>query len=120
MRGTVIFIQYMMIDNMGYSKNNTKKTVETDGLMMPDSSSLEHQVLMDLINNPDMIASIRTTLKKEMFSTPGTQKVWTVLNEMLDSGTTIDISTVGTRIDRDTLYSLINHSTSTGLETMDH
>lgn len=105
---------------MAFSKTNTKKSVESDGLMMPDSSILELQLLSDLIDNPDLIPTIRSSVTKEMFTTPGTQMAWTILNEMLDGGMTIDLSTIGTRIDRETLLSILNHSPSTQMGTMDH
>lgn len=88
--------------------------------MMPDSGSLEYQVLADLIDSPDMIATVRSFVTKEMFSSPGTQRAWTILNEMLDGGMTIDLSTIGTRIDRETLFSILNNSPSTQMGTMDH
>ena len=105
---------------MAYTKTTTKKTFDQDGLMMPDSISLEYQVLADLIDSPDMIASVRSSVTKEMFSTPGTQKTWTVLNEMLDGGTTIDLSTISTRIDRDTFHSILNHNPAATMGTIGH
>lgn len=113
-------IPLMTLISMAYSKTYTKKTVDSDGFMMPDSGSLEFQVLADLISWPDMIATVRSIVTRELFSTPGTQKAWTVLNEMLDEGRTIDLSTIGTRIDRETLLAIINHSPSTQMGTMDH
>ena len=61
-----------------------RKTFDQDGLMMPDSVSLEYQVLADLIDSPDMIASVRSSMTREIFSTPGSQKAWAILNEMMD------------------------------------
>ena len=105
---------------MAYSNANTKKTVDFDGLMMPDSVPLEFQVLSDLIYSPDMISSVRSSVTKEMFSTPGTQKVWMILIEMLDSGKPIDLTTISARIERETLYSIINYQPSPTMSILAH
>lgn len=105
---------------MAYTKTNTRKTFDQDGLMMPDSVSLEYQVLADLIDSPDMIASVRSSMTREIFSTPGSQKAWAILNEMMDGGMTIDLSTVSARIDRDTFHSILNHNPATTIGTIGH
>ena len=105
---------------MSNQRTSTIKTADPDGFKMPDSSTLELQLLSDLIDNPDLIPTVRTSVTKGMFTTPGTQRAWTVLNEMVDAGTTIDLTTVQTRIDRDTVISIVRHSPSTQTGTMDH
>lgn len=113
-------IPLMTMIEMVHPQRYTNRAVELDGLRMPDSRDIEFQVLADLISTPELVATVRSVLTKEMFSLPETQRAWSVLNEMLDGGVTIDLSTIGTRIDRETFHSIIGHSPSTQLGTMDH
>lgn len=115
-----MFIRLMTIDGMGYSKTYTQKSVDPEGLKMPDSRILESHLLADLIYNPDMIPTIRSSVTREMFTTPGFQRAWTILNQMVDEGVTIDLATIGTKIDHDTLMSIVGQSPATEIGTMDH
>ena len=98
----------------------TKKTVDPDGLRIPDSYQLECQVLADLVSNPDMLPTALYYVNREMFTSSGFQRAWDTLNEMATQGTTVDISTIGTKIDRETLKAILKPSPSLTVGTLDH
>ena len=91
-----------------------------DGLRLPDSRDLECQVLADLVSNPDMVPTVRSLVNRDMFTTPGFQRAWDNLNEMVNEGTTVDISTIGTRVDRETLIDILKPTPGLSMATMDH
>lgn len=97
-----------------------KYTPNPDGLTAPDSFVLECQVLADLIANPDIIPTARGIVNRSMFSTDALARAWDILNEMTDTGTTVDLYTVSARIDRDTLEWLTARNPALCNETMDH
>lgn len=103
-----------MIDAMN------KQTNIVDGLRIPETRNLECQVLADLIANPDMIGMVRGIVARDMFTDQSFVQAWDNLNEMIDQGTTIDISTIGTRVDRETLVELLRPTPGLTTETMDH
>ena len=84
---------------------------------MPDSRFLEFQVLADLISSPDMIATVRTSITRDMFTTPGTQRAWDVLNEMTDQGVTVDLQTVFPKIDQGTFREITRATSSSSTYT---
>ena len=103
-----------------YKHSNINTDAVTDVLPVPDSRRLECQVLADLIANPDIIPTARGIVTRSAFSTDGFGKVWDIINEMTDQGTTVDLSTVGTRIEREILTELLRPSPGMTNETMDH
>lgn len=94
--------------------------VDMDGLRLPDSRDLECQVLADLVSNPEMLPTVRSLVNRDMFTTPGFQRAWDTLNEMVNQGTTVDMSTIGTRVDRQTLMAILKPTPGLSLATMDH
>lgn len=102
---------------MSNPRQYTQTPVDADGLRMPDSRFLEFQVLADLISSPDMIATVRTSITREMFTTPGTQRAWDVLNEMTDQGVTVDLQTVFTKIDQGTFRDITRATSSSSTYT---
>ena len=105
---------------MAYPIKNKQTPIKMDELRLPDSRDLECQVLADLISNPDMLPSVRSLVTRDMFTTPEFQGVWEILNEMVNQGTTVDISTIGPRIDRQTLMDILKPIPGLSLATMDH
>lgn len=99
--------------------NNKRKTNDI-GLAMPDSRGLECQVLADLVSNPDVLPTARSLVNREMFTDPGLQRAWDTLNDMVNQGTTVDISTVGARVERETLMAIIKPSPALATGTLDH
>lgn len=99
---------------------NNKSHISTDGLEVPDSRDLERQVLADLISNPDLIPTVRGTMNRSVFSFEPFTRVWDHLNDMTDQGITVDLSTISTRIDRETLMELMRPTPGLTNETMDH
>ncbi len=93
---------------------------EIDGLMVPDTGKLECQVLADLIANPDIIPTVRGIIQRSAFTVPGYGQTWDVLNDMVNKGITVDLSTVGARIGRATLTALLRPTPALTRETMDH
>lgn len=108
-----------MID-MAYSKNKKNKTVVSDDFRVPDSTIMERQVLCDILNNPDLLPTVRSKVTREMFTSDGMQRAWDVLNEMISKGETVDIATFGTRVSVDTLKAIIEQIPSAYVGTMDH
>ena len=102
---------------MSNQRTNTQTPVDADGLRMPDSRFLEFQVLADLISSPDMIATVRTSITRDMFTTPGTQRAWDVLNEMTDQGITVDLQTVFPKIDQGTFRDITRATSSSSTYT---
>ena len=94
--------------------------INTDGLRLPDTRDLECQVLADLVANPDMLATARGEISRDMFSNNEFQRAWDILNDMSIQGTTIDLRTVATRISKTTLTAIIKSPTGSLSETMDH
>ena len=94
--------------------------VDMDGLRLPDSRDLECQVLADLVSNPEMLPTVRSLVNRNMFTTPGFQRAWDTLNEMVNQGTTVDMATIGSRVDRQTLMAIIKPTPGLSLATMDH
>ena len=105
---------------MGYTRSTTNKTADPNGLVMPSSFLLECQLLCDIIGSPDVFPTVRASVTSEMFTTPGTQRAWSVLNELADRGVTLDLSTVGPKISPDVLTSILNNTPSTRSGTVDH
>lgn len=101
-------------------KYNNKQTNILDGVEVPDTMRLESQVLADLINNPDMIGTVRGIVDRGMFTTDRYKRAWDILNDMATSGETIDIATVGARVDRATISDVAGITTGLSMETMDH
>lgn len=99
---------------------NNKSRISPDGLEVPDSRDLERQVLADLISNPDLIPTARGTMNRSVFSVEAFSRVWDNLNDMTDQGITVDLSTISTRIDRETLMELMRPTPGLTNETMDH
>lgn len=91
-----------------------------DGLRLPESRDLECQVLADLVSNPDMLPTVRSLVTRDMFTTPGFQRAWDSLNEMVSKGETVDMATIGARVDRETLMAIIKPSPGFTIGTMDH
>lgn len=100
--------------------NYKQTTMNTDGLMVPDSTDLERQVLADLIGDPGLIPTARGIVTGSVFSVEEYKRVWDAINSMTDQGVTIDWSTISTRIGRDTLTALMGPSPGFANETMDH
>ena len=99
---------------------DTNKNTILEGVTFPDTRSLERQVLADLISNPDMIGPARGLVSRDMFSDEEFQKAWDTINVMANEGVSIDLSTVGARINRNTLMSLLKSNPALTLGTMDH
>ena len=94
--------------------------INTDGFRIPDTRDLECQVLADLVANPDMVATARGIVTRDMFSNDEFQRTWDILNDMSNQGSTIDITTISTRVSKETLMAIIKPSTGLISETMDH
>lgn len=90
------------------------------GFRFPDTRDQECQVLADLVANPDMLAMARGIVTREMFSNEDLKRTWDILNDMANHGVTIDLTTVSTRIDKESLMAIIKPSTGLLTETMDH
>ena len=101
-------------------ERNKHINIEFDGLRIPDSLDLECQVLSDLIANPDMAGMVRGIVNREMFTDQAFQRVWITVNGMIDQGTTVDISTVGSRIDRETFMAIMDKTPALTTGTLDH
>lgn len=101
-------------------KQSKTKTMEPDGLRLPDSRDQECQVLADLVANPDMAGTIRGVVGRDMFTDQVFQRAWLTINGMIDQGETVDIATVGSRIDRETLMAILDKQPGLSLATMDH
>lgn len=110
----------MPIDHMERSLFINAKSVNFDGLAVPDTYGLECQVLADLVGNPDMIGTARGLVSYDMFTRPGFQRLWSILTDMSTKGETIDISTVYSRVDHDTMMALVKVSPGLYTATMDH
>lgn len=106
--------------DMARDTNRNKQTSILDSVEVPDTRPFECQVLADLIGNPDMIGGTRGILTRDMFTTTPFQRVWDILNEMAMDGSTIDLSTVGARVERETFDELIRYEPALSLGTMDH
>lgn len=102
-----------------YTSSNARQS-DPDGLVFPDSRDLECQVLADLIANADMAVTIRGIVNGEMFTNQGLQRAWSTINGMIDQGTTVDVATVGSRIDRETIISILGKNPGLQLATVDH
>lgn len=90
------------------------------GLRTPDSCNLERQVLADLIANPGIIPTARGIVNRAAFSVEAYRRAWNTINEMVDQGITVDLSTVSARIDPDTRNELMRPTPGLEIETMDH
>lgn len=99
-----------------YNRYNT----DSEGLRLPESRGLECQVLADLVANPELLPQVRGIVSGQMFTSPGLQKAWTILNEMSNSGATIDVSTIGTRVEKETFMAIIGVEPGLTLATIDH
>ena len=95
-------------------------SVQLDGLAVPDTTGLECQVLADLIGDPDMIGTVRGVVTGDMFTNVGFRKVWGMLTTMSTKGETIDLATMGARVDRDTMLALVSKTPGLYTATMDH
>lgn len=102
------------------AKERNKQTSIMDGVEVPDTRPFECQVLADLISNPDMIGGSRGIITRDMFTNDRFQRVWDILNEMAIDGSTIDVSTMGAKIDRATLVEIMSCEPALSLGTMDH
>ena len=104
--------------SINYKRNNPTPTI--DGLAVPDTRSLECQVLADIISNPEMIGTARGLVTRDMFTVGAFQRVWDILNEMAIKGETIDLPTVGSRVDRETMLQLLRPTPAVIIGTVDH
>lgn len=102
------------------NKQTHPRAMETDGLRLPDSRDQECQVLADLVANPDMAGTVRGIVGRDMFTDQAFQRAWLTINGMIDQGETVDIATVGSRIDRETLMAIMDKQPGLSLATMDH
>lgn len=102
-----------------YSKTY-KQAFDPDGLRVPDSRSLECQVLADIISNPDMIPTVRAVVNDSMFSVEAYRQLWTAINEMEAQGITVDLSTVCAKTDPGTANAILQKTGSTYTGTNDH
>ena len=104
--------------SLNYKRNNPTPTI--DGLAVPDTRSLACQVLADIISNPEMIGTARGVVTRDMFTVGAFQRVWDILNEMAIKGETIDLPTVGSRVDRETMLQLLRPTPAVITGTVDH
>lgn len=106
----------------GYNQKQTNsQPIESAGLRLPDSRGLECQVLADIIANPEMAVMVRGIVNRDMFTNQAFQNAWLIINDMLDKGTTVDVATVCSRIDNDTLFAIMEPTPAFTYEaTMDH
>ncbi len=109
-----------MIDTMENTRFRKQPTITIEGVGVPDTRPLECQVLADLISNPDMVGTARGVVSRDMFTVEAFQRVWDIINDMAMKGETIDIPTVGSRVDRDTMMQLLKPSPALITGTMDH
>lgn len=103
---------------MGSSQNYID--IDNNSFRIPETRSLECQVLADLVSNPDMIPTARGIVTRDMFSNEDLQRTWDILNDMSNKGATIDLTTISARIDKTTLMDIIRPSSGLISETMDH
>lgn len=99
---------------------NKQQRIDTGGLMIPDSSNTERQVLADLISNPGLIPTARGIVNRSLFSVEAFARVWDILNDMIDQGITVDWTTVNAKVKRDTITELMRPTPGLTNETMDH
>lgn len=93
---------------MEQNRNKKKSISGVDNFTMPDTKDLECQVLADLISDPTYLPTATGAVKREMFSDEAYQHVWDVLNEMQSKNETIDLVSVSSRVNADTMAMLMN------------
>lgn len=88
-----------------------------DRITLPDTRHEEMQVLSDLISNPGFIPMAREYITADMFSRSENAKAWETIVEMNEKGETIDIATVGVRIDRKVIIEVMQPGYNIGICT---
>ena len=90
---------------------------DTYGIAIPDSRKAEIQILADLISNPGYISMARDRIEKDMFSSESNSAAWSLLLDMDMKRETIDLTTVGTKIDKSIVRDIIKPEYNFGLCT---
>lgn len=83
---------------------------EFGGFIAPDSRSTEAQVLADLILNPEYISRATAIINDSMFSDEAYRKTWKLLGRMSEDRRTIDLTTIGAKVDKSTLLALTSRT----------
>ena len=100
--------------------NYTGEPFGSEGLRIPDSKSIEAQVLADLTENNGLLSIARERINASMFSVEEYRKVWQILNEMSNRGETIDYSTLQPRTDIKTLSAIMRCIPAQENGTLEH
>lgn len=90
---------------------------DTYGIAIPDSRKAEIQILADLISNPGYISMARDRIEKDMFSSESNSAAWSLLLDMDMKRETIDLTTVGTKIDKSIVRDIIKPEYNFGVCT---
>ena len=88
---------------------SNRQSFNPEGLRVPDTSDLECQVLADLIDNSDMIVTVKGVIGRSVFTVEAYQQLWDTLNDMAVNGVTIDVATVQARTDLNTFTAILKH-----------
>ena len=100
---------------------SNRQSFNPEGLRVPDTSDLECQVLADLIDNSDMIVTVKGVIGRSVFTVEAYQQLWDTLNDMAVNGVTIDVATVQARTDLNTFTAILKRMGGAGYgTTMDH
>lgn len=93
-----------------------------DGMLIPETKDIECQVLSDLINDPEIIATASGAINREMFSSEEYQRVWDIINKMSIEGKAIDFGTIRGLVDTEMLKNLISpkFGVSMGVTALQH
>jgi len=89
-----------------------------DGFQVPSSVSLECQVVAELIGSPEYISTAREIIDEKVFSDERFLSLWRDLNEKDTNRDPIDIITMRSSMDNDTLQEIITSQAETGLTTL--
>lgn len=77
-------------------------------LPLPDTSTIERQVLCDIVHSPELIPEVQSLVRRDFFTEPSRVRIWDCILELFNHGDGIDMPSVYARSGKDFMEEIIS------------
>lgn len=84
-----------------------KNEIRLADIPLPDTTSVERQVLADIIHTPEVLPDVEGFVRKEFFTDPSRAKIYDIIISMFNAGENIDLPSVYAKAGKEVLQEVI-------------
>ena len=97
---------------------NMRNELHLADLPMPNTATIERQVLSDIVHSPELIPEVQGLVRKDFFTNPARARIWDSIMALFNQGEGIDLPSVYSRAGKDFLDEVISHTLESSTPTV--